>query len=238
MSNPPEPVRDPQDLLADTESLVHRVRRAQRNTWSALLVLGVTVLLAIPFYRDVHYVSVHCQTGAGGQGTVCVRFPTLAFWYWPVALVLAYAVIGVIFVVQARSRGVGTRIRPYIVGGIVLVVAATLIAVWNFQHPLSWGDFAGLHLRSGQAAAPRLRRLVGPLGVIGLGLLVLARVERSRALARFTVLYLVVVLATAPVGFHRGPWAFLPGILVSGLFLLAGSAVFALLERPAAAGSP
>jgi len=114
---------------------------------------------------------------------------------------------------------------------------ALLIAGWDLEHPLSWVALGGGHLPPGSAAAARLHRLIGPLGVIGLGLLVLARVERSRALAAFSVLYLVAVAAATPTGIHGGR-LFLPGILVPGLFLLAGSALFAVLERPATAGAP
>jgi hypothetical protein len=241
MSTASEPAGDPQRLLANTRELTRRVRRAQRGSWSALVVLGATVLLAIPFYRYGGYVLAHCQAGANGRAFVCTRYPTLAFWYWPVALVVAYALIGAIFVSRARAHGVGARVRPYVVAGIVLVAVATLITIWRLQHPLSWAELGDALLRPGSAAGARLYRLVGPLGVIGLGLLVLARVERSRALAAFSVVYLIAVLATTPTGFHAGrlsPWTFLPGILVPGLVLLAGTAVFAVLERPATPSAP
>lgn len=235
MSSASEPAGDPQRLLADTRELAQRVRRAQRVTWSALLVLGVAILLAIPFYEYGHDVLAYCQARAGGR--VCTRYSTLAFWYWPVALVVAYVLIGAIFVRRARSRGVGTRVRAYVIGGIVLVAAATLVTVWDLQHPLSWAALGGGLLQPGSAAGARLDRLVGPLGVIGLGLLVLARVERSRAVAAFSVVYLVAVAATAPTGFHPGR-VFLPGLLVPGLILLAGSPLFAALEHPATAAAP
>ena len=235
MSSAFGPASDPQRLLADTRELAKRVRRAQRVTWSALLVFGLTILLAIPFYEYSHNVVAHCQARAGGR--VCTRYSALAFWYWPVALVVAYVLIGAIFVRRARSRGVGTRVRPYVIGGIVLVAAATLVAVWDLQHPLSSAALGGGLLQPGSAAGARLYRLVGPLGVIGLGLLVLARVERSRAVAAFSVVYLVAVAATAPTGFHPGR-VFLPSLLVPGLVLLAGSFLFAVLEHPAAAGAP
>lgn len=240
MSTSSEPAGDPSRLLADTRELVLRVRRAQRGTWCALLVLGATVLLAIPFYEYGHTVTGHCQTHAGGPGghvLVCSRYPALALWYWPVALVVAYAIIGAIFMRQARSRGVGARVRPYVIGGIVLVAAATLITFWDLVHPLSPVALGGGHLEPGSALAARLYRLVGPLGVIGLGLLVLAWVERSRALAAFTVVYLVTVVATTATGSHAGR-LFLPGVLVPGLILLAGSPLFAVLERPATASTP
>jgi hypothetical protein len=231
MSTASEPAYDPQRLLADTRELSRRVRRAQRGTWLALLVLGATVLLAIPFYEYGHSVVGRCQTSAGGPIISCSRYPTLALWYWPVALVVAYAVIGAIFVRQARSRGVGARVRPYVIGGIVLVAAAMLMTVWGIQHPLSWSAFGTAIAPPGSVVQAWLHRLVSPLGVIGLGLLVLARVERSRVVVAFSIVYLVAVAASAPIGAHAGRF-FLPGVLVPGLVLLAGSALFAFLERP------
>jgi hypothetical protein len=150
--------------------------------------------------------------------------------------VVAYVLIGAIFVHRARTRGVGARVRPYVVWGILLVGVASLVAFWAVQHPLWWAQIgAGLSSQ----AQPWLHRLVGPLGVIGLGLLIRAVVERSRALAAFSVVYLTTVVASAPTRFHGGPpspWAFPPGVLVPGLVLLAGSGVFGVLERKGTGG--
>ena len=236
MKTASEPTDDPQRLLAETRELGRKVRRAQRGTWSALFVLGATVLLAIPFYEYGHSVVGHCKTSADGTVASCTRYPVLALWYWPAAFVVAYGVIGAIFVRRARSRGVGARVRPYVIGGIVLAVAATLMTVWGIQHPLSWSAFGTAIAPPGSLAQAWLHRLASPLGVIGLGLLVLARVERSRAVAAFGVVYLVAVAASAPIGVYAGRF-FLPGVLVPGLVLLAGSALFALLERPTKAES-
>ncbi len=199
------------------------MRRAQRGTWSALFVLGATVLLAIPFYEFGHSVVGHCKTSA--DGTIAAHsLPD------PRSLVLARGPRGGLrrhrrdLRAPRAFRGVGARVRPYVIGGIVLAVAATLMTVWGIQHPLSWSVFGTAIAPPGSLPQAWLHRLVSPLGVIGLGLLVLARVERSRAVAAFGVVYLVAVAASAPIGVHPGR-LFLPGILVPGLVLLAG-------ERP------
>lgn len=236
MSTASHSAGDPQRLLAETRDLVRRVRLAQRGTSPALLVLSLTVMLAIPFYEYGHAVKGHCEIGAGGRVMACTRYPSLALWYWPVALVMAYALIGWVLARRARSRGVGARVGPYVLGGIVLVAVATLITVWELGHPLSLGDLGVVHLSPGSALAARLYRLVSPLGVIGLGLLVLARVERSRSLAGFSLGYLLAVAASTPTGLHGGR-VFLPGLLVPGLVLLAGAGLFAVLEHRTAAGA-
>ena len=234
MSAPSEPLDDPKNLLAETRALALHVRRAQRTTWFALLVLGVVVLLAIPFYRYGHFGPSHCQTSADGHLHVCLPYSTLVLWYWPVALVAAYALIGAAYARQARARGVGTRVRAYVVGGVVLAVVATLLSLWDLQHPLAWAQIADPLLPASSPWVPELNRVIGPTGVIGLGLLVLARVERSRALVAFSVLYLLTVLTSLQPVRHMAalsPWHFLPNLLAPGLVLLVGSGLFALLER-------
>jgi len=70
-----------------------------------------------------------------------------------------------------------------------------------------------------------------PAVAIGLALLVLARVERSRALVVYSVAYLIVVLVEGSLVIHsRSLWAFLPQLLVRATMLLVGSAAFALTQ--------
>lgn len=236
MSTASRPTDDPRAVLDHTRDLARRVRRAQRTTWVALLVLAVVVLAAVPLYGYARYGfgSAHCATSADGGLHVCLPYSPVVLWYWPVALVAAYAVIGAAFVRRARARGVGTRVAPYVVGGIVLALAAAGVSVWDAAHPLSWAHVAGTFVPVGSPWVPQLNRLVGPTGVIGLGLLVLARVERSRTLVLFALVYLYTVMASVPTGQRAAAlsqWVFLPGLLVPGLVLLVGSGLFAVLER-------
>jgi hypothetical protein len=217
-------------LLADTRQLTSHVRREQRATSAALLVLGVVVLSAIPFYEYGQHVVVHCQATGGER--ICTRYPTLALWYWPVALTVGYCVIAVIYRHRARRRGVDTRVLPYVLGGIGLAAVSTLVTVWALRHPTSWSQLGGPLMDAGSADQARLSRLLGSLGMIGLGLLLLAWLERSTALAAFTVGYLVSVVVTTPVGVHPGR-LYVPGILIPGLVLLSGSLGFAYLEHRA-----
>jgi hypothetical protein len=77
-------------------------------------------------------------------------------------------------------------------------------------------------------------RLIGPWGMIGIALLVLARLERNIALFAFTIGYLAVVLV--PINFGWGVgwgplWGFAPQLVINGGLLLLGSAGFALAPR-------
>lgn len=226
----------PQQLLAATQEYVRRARLAQRQTWFPLLVLGL-VIAAWPLFG----LSGPPVGGCGPQvqspsGLVrwCTPAGSQAFArYWLVSLTLAYLVITGFYLWRARRRGVGTRIGRYVwawLGGLVLVVAA----VWAVHDHLS--DLTS----GGNALAFRLAAFT-PLLAIAAGLFVLAWVERYPALAWFTVAYVafaaLVLVSTWPslqlshaVGHH--PVAFAASrYLAIAVFLMAGSAAFALVER-------
>ncbi len=68
--------------------------------------------------------------------------------------------------------------------------------------------------------------------MIGLALLVLARVEHNQALLVFSLVYLVVDVADAARAVHStSPWFFLPQLLIPAGILLVGRAGFALFQR-------
>lgn len=235
MTDAPTPApRKPRDLLATHRELIRRVRIAQRGAWFALLLLALVTLAATPFDRYSHRTIVACApVGAGSR--VCTVYSPWAFFYWPIALVAAYAVIAGFYLHRSRTIGVGSRVRPYVVTGIMLALVVTALALWVAHNPT---------VSAGQSdvLGPLLSRLpfqqAVPTVAIGVGLLVLARIERSWALVVFAVLYLVVGLAAGNFGAviaRPSPWAFLPHVAVTAGVLLLGSLVFWLTQR--AAGS-
>jgi hypothetical protein len=209
---------DPRQLLSGSRSLARRVRAEQRAIWFPLLVFAAVTFAAIPVDRYGHRVLT-CQ--AVPNGRVCSVYTSPAFMYWPVALVLAYVAIAAFSLHRARGRGVGTRVLPYVIVGIVIAVMVAVAALWAARHPTVGG--------------PRsLYRLIGPAAAIGLALLVLAWVERSIALFVVTVGYLVIVLVPVNFGWvlrHRSPWSFLPHLVIYGSVLLLAGIGFALAER-------
>ena len=220
---------DARTLLTTTRALSERVRREQRGAWLAVLVFAAATFGAIPFYR-FGPVTRHCASPIRG-GYVCTVYPTLALWYWPVALLLAYVAISWFFVRHARQRGVGTRAQPFVVFGILLTAAAMAWTLWALAHP---GFLAqSLHVGTAQPASV-LNRVASPAGVIGLALLSLAWIERSWLLVTITAVYLSVVLEPAITGSRAHPsrWAFLPHVLLAGCVLLLGGAALALTGRP------
>src|SRR5690349_5765303 len=85
-------------VYSTTEHLTQRVRQAQRGTWFPLLLLGLVVFAAAPFYHlGRHFVTCDPALGArggveiidGGRCVQVVGWPAGA--YWVSAFVLAYA---------------------------------------------------------------------------------------------------------------------------------------------------
>jgi hypothetical protein len=228
---------DPHRLLADVRELAGRVRRDQRLTWVALLVLAAVTLVAIPF--DWLLMKVECDD----IGCTLARRGML--YYWPPALLLAYAAIAVSYVRAARARGLGARVLPYAITGavtaVVVAAAYTAAAAYFPSNP----PFEGGPLPYWWIV---LDRLIAPWGLIGLALLVLAHLERNVPLLLFTAGYLVLVLLLLPTnfGWQLLGWplpSFLSGTstqlrlglalpqLVIGAVLLAGGVGFAKAHR-------
>jgi hypothetical protein len=169
---------DPRRLLADSRRLARDVRAAQRATWFPLLVLAAVTFAAIPVYGLGGFAR-NCRSQPGG-GLICTVYSTAALVYWPVALVLAYVAIAGFYLRRARSRGIGTRVLPYVACGVLIAAVTGGVAAWADTHP-PFGEYVvlGLHLQPGQGAW--LFRVFSPASAIGLGLLALALVERSWA---------------------------------------------------------
>ncbi|MEU8924579.1 hypothetical protein AB0D10_27150 [Kitasatospora sp. NPDC048545] len=210
-TQPVQPPSDPQGLLAMKRALVHRVRREQRGAWFALLVFAAVRLGAAPVVRY-------------GQGDHNGDFPP-AMWYWPVALLLAYAAISWFYLRRSARRGLGTRVGPYLALGIALVVLITAYVVWTVLHP----DFLA-DLRGPSPVSPVLDTIVSPAGTIGLALLLLARIERSWLLLVIACGYLGIMLSTGGVP-DPSPWRDLPYILLEGGVLLLGGIGLAAQQR-------
>ena len=178
---------DPRRLLSDVRGLVGRVRRDQRLTWVALLVLAAATVAAIPF--DWLFMTVRCDD----VGCMFARRGML--YYWPAALLLAYAAIAVGYLRIVRSRGLDPRVLPYALTGagtaVVFTAAYVVAALYFPSHP----PFEGGPVPFWWIV---LDRLIAPWGLIGLALLVLARLERNVALLLFTGGYLLLVLLVLP----------------------------------------
>jgi hypothetical protein len=206
---------DPHWLLSKARELARRVRKDQRATWFPLLLFAALTFGAIPVRRYGGH-DLTCRTLPAGP--ICTIYSNADRVYWPIALVLAYALIAAFYIRRSRDRGVDTPVRPYAVAGILIAIGLSAVAYWEFHHPLS----DGLPYRLASAGA-----------AIGVALLVLARAERNPALLLVTLAYLAVVLV--PVTFGRAefdpPWYSTPAVSQGTVLLLAGIA-FALVQSP------
>ena len=208
-------------LLSGTRELTRQVRRTQRATWLPLLVLAAVTFAAIPFRYSPHRLGTCAATETV---RVCTAYPPALLVYWPTALVLAYVVIAAFYIRRSQARGVGTRVRPYVVAGIILALAMTGSLVWTLYHPLAV-------TLAGPGLSPALHSYSF---AIGLALVVLAWAERNGALLALALGYSAVVLVTATVGSVSGHGAlgFPVQLVIPGSVLLLGGIGFLLAQRP------
>jgi hypothetical protein len=236
----------PHEVLASLGDLTRRVRAAQRGAWFPLLLFGVLTLGGILVDRFTFSVQTPttCPAIPGSAGTVptgCTVTRQGSGVYWTLGIALVYAATALFYIRRSRNRGVGSPVRPYVLAGIGLVALVAVTAFWGTRHgmpqPGAPLDFWGLHLDPASGLTQFLEQFTGPAVCIGLPLLVLSWVERSRALLLFTLAYLVFELATpitpgwAGIG-ATSPWSGLPRLAVSAVFLLLGALGFALTQLP------
>jgi hypothetical protein len=219
------------DLLASTRALTRRVRDAQRGAWFPLALFGLATFASAPFERYGH--SRTCTT-PNPNGYLCSYYSTWEFVYWPTVLLLTYVAVAWFYTRRSRERGVGTRVKPYVVVGIIVAAVLTAASVWVITHPSPSGNLFGFHFFPGTLVGTPIYRLMSPAAAIGIALLVLARIERNVALLVFTLAYLAIVLFSFSA--TRGSGVphlrlFPPRLVIEGGVLLLGSVGFALAGR-------
>ena len=209
-----------------------RTRIFQRATWFPLLVLSAETFLAIPVLRYSQRSLTTCGVPAGG-GYACHVYSTWGVWYWPIALVLAYFVIAIFYIRRSQSRGLETRIQPFVIAGIGIAIIVTAMGDWAVHLPVGEVVFLGMHIQ--ERSLGLLHRLATPAYAIGLSLLVLAWIERNRTLVLVDIVYLAFVLVPINFGWTLNQsrnWNYLPRLVIDGGVLLIAGISFALLQRP------
>src|SRR5262245_58155544 len=215
----------PRELLASVRDLTRQVRAAQRGTWFPLLVFAALSFGAIPVAQHGGHTFGNCSAALGPaeQPRPCKVYSVGPLVYWSVGLVLAYAAIAGFYRYQARRRGIGTRVKAYVLVGVVVAVLATAVTLWSVYHPSGGGS----------TLSQVVNQLHTPSAAIGMALLALAWVERNPALAWFSLGYLIVVLipATYLTGDHPTLASPVPRQLIIAGVLLLGSLAFAITRR-------
>jgi hypothetical protein len=234
----------PREVLAGLGDLTRKVRAAQRGAWFPLLLFGVLTLGGILVDRLTFSIQTvtTCPAVPGSARAVptsCTLTSQGSAVYWTLGIALVYAATALFYIRRSRNRGVGTPVRPYILAGIVLVTLVTATTFRATRHgmpqPGTPIDFWGLHLDPSSGLTRFLEQFTGPAASIGLPLLVLSWVERSRALLLFTLAYLAIALAPITTGWPgigaTSPWSGLPRLAIPAVFILLGALGFALAQQ-------
>ncbi|WP_250035562.1 hypothetical protein [Paractinoplanes maris] len=234
----------PEQLLADLTRMRGAVRRDRQASAFPLLLFGVLTLASVPLYLDpVGPDALRASYGnspLAGLGGDLLRHSAAIGWYWLVALIAGYLGTLEWYRRHALKVGVQTRTRKYLIAGILGVLGGLALGpVLNF---LATGTAATVSDIVTSVFRPIFALLylgLIPILVIAAGLLVLARLERSRLLA-LTGGVLIVLLALAPVYVNTAPFGddfpsvgYLPTVLLPALVLLVAGVVAVLRARRA-----
>jgi hypothetical protein len=230
----PLPPRIAGEVLEDARRLQSRARRARRSSWFPVLLFGIATLGSLPLY--VHQLgcadgATACEQapGARGFGAFASDYPLAhgqesVSLYWVAAMTAVYLLT--VFYYRRRYRHGGSRagvrdwVWPIVAPGAVFLAVVLAVAEWL----TNWTVFAN---DLGTEA----------LAIIGVSLIVLALIDRTRNMALFAggyvllaaiSLYYNVVNAFERIGIggaFQGADSLLPNLLVPGIYLLMGGLV-------------
>ncbi|SEK50437.1 hypothetical protein [Streptacidiphilus jiangxiensis] len=225
--------QSPAQLLAEAAAVARRTRAARPGFWFPLVLFGLLVIGAAPWYS---LAQPDCPRT--GTVTVCsfagVEEPPNSLGvplYWLFAVLLGYAATLAYYRLHASHVGVAGRVWPYLATGSALL-AVTLLAT----------PAVSLRLLQGRVVTTDDLAIRGmtPLLALAAGLFVLARLERSLPLAGFAVLFLVVALVanlydvenqSPRIGWTpSAQWQLLPNLWLAGGTLLLGGLGFGLVR--------
>ena len=225
-STPKSSSSDSPDALLDHISNLRRQARARsRGGWLPLLVFALLTLASTLLYHQPFATLQSADEGGWGFDVPSFaglpwgnRSAALSIGFWLVLAPLSYLACARWYHRRAERSGVSLRWQTWVWAGLVLF--AVLVVVLAGQR-VSWlrvphGPPSG-GIRYGPGST------LSPLLAIALGLLVLARVERSRSVALTAVLY--GGLATTMNLYGLGeipPWIIPPLGGSSDVFVAAG----------------
>jgi hypothetical protein len=214
-------------------ALRRAARRDRHAYWFPLTLFGVLTLASAPLYVDPVGPDAlraprdgFALSGLGGD--LLLRSSGIG-WFWLVALIGGFLVSLWWYRRHARRAGVQTPTRAYAkVGLIGVLVGLALGPVLRWLSAGAWNPISDISRVLLWPVFVLFGMGIVPLAVIGIGLLVLARLERSRVLAVVAGAVLGALLL-GPVYvntfFIESPYGYLPVVIVPGLVLLAGGGV-------------
>jgi hypothetical protein len=238
------------DALEEAKNWRSRTRAVRHGYWFPLVMFGLLTLAAAPlFWVKETSLCPHGEvtcTGSvtgGPLGNPFAQSPLnveLGRWislYWVLMVPLGYVATVFYYRQRARRTGVAGRVWPAVIVGLalwVLILGSFESRGWLHLpgHP-TWGFPVPILLLQGRG--------LDPLLVIGIGVGILAWLERSWASAVFAAMFFALALLANlydlqnqvyRLGWHLPAGAgYLPNVVLPGLFLLAGGIGFWWADR-------
>ncbi|MEV4706628.1 hypothetical protein [Actinoplanes sp. NPDC049316] len=232
----------PERVLADLTRIRGAVRRDRHAYAFALLLFGMLTLAAMPLYLDATGPDVlrapYENPALSGLGGDLLQHSEAIGWYWLAALLGGY--LGTLWWYRrhALKVGVQTRTRSYLTAGIFGVVGGLVLGpVLQFLATNTATSVSNTARLVFNPIYVLLNLGLIPVLVVAVGLLVLARLERSRLLAATGAL-LVALLAMAPVYVNTAPFGddfprfgYLPTVLLPALLLVITGVIATIRAR-------
>lgn len=235
-------------ILEYADRLRARTRTARDGSWFALVVFGLVILGAMPFYDSPYSPANVSKCHSTINGLVCPGLTTskgllgsglgspadtilnVSPWattYWAISIFVGICLVVVFYWRRSRSSGVVGRIWPFASIAVGAVLLAVLSQGWQTLHIP--GDF---WIRGMQA-----------LLIMAVGLITLAIIEHSWPfmvfVAGFVALALLSCLYNVSNLFLRlgigATWSgndqSLPNLILPALYLLVGGVAFLAFRR-------
>lgn len=186
----PTPGESPDALLDHVSQLRRQARARSRGAWLPLVVFALLTLASTLLYRQPFYIL----SAGGGYGVELPNYAglpwsqrsaALSIAFWLVLAPLCYLGCALWYHRRAERRGVSLRWQTWVWAGLGLLGVLVVVLVGQrlgwLRLPYNGPPSGGMLYGPGSALSPLL--------AIALGLLVLARVERSRGVAVTAILY-------------------------------------------------
>lgn len=235
----------PADVLAELDALRRRTRAARHAHWLPLLLFGLLGAVALPFYMTAEMpanmiVAPKQVPALARLGGDMLDDAVALGWYWLAALIAGYLISLTWYRWRGRQVGLQSPVRGYVLAGLAgTVTALALTLVLDVLYSNVSGPVHDLTVWFTSELMAVSSRGMLPYLVIGVGLAVLARLERSRALTVTVVLY-AAVLVLVSIAFRVdayavvelfGRFTFLVSALLPVVVLLVGGCAAGLLRR-------
>jgi hypothetical protein len=219
----PGAAASPAELLEQVNALRRRARAARHAYWLPVLLFGVLTLVPAYWYIEPdrgpdESVGIQPTPVLAGLGGDFLTRSSVIGWYWLVALIGSYLLTLGWYRWHAQRVGVQTSTRGYLVAGVVgTSIGLALPFILRY-----------LILNTGTPVGDATEWLTVPLSamgnrgvvphlIIGMGLLVLSRLERSWQLAAIAAGYTITVILVSLYFMSQGS----DGTVEGSTFMLA-----------------